>query len=557
MGTQSSASNESKTDSKIFYNPRIPGLEALLKQTSVDPSEDFKGFVYYPTNGLNIVAYGAAGLGKTNLALQMAYAAATETTNKPTKRQVIFFSKDTESQVLKERIENIFNYFRTEKEYDPNDPRSSIPVFVLDEHLAKCLYEVLSYIERKEKSQNCHVRSTSHEIDPIPADVIGEFRGNGKLVQELGLSIEEKDDSDALADKVEIFLNSPYFCFVDFDEVPTNLNKVDRYALTHSVYDCLGDLEPCLRPLFRKLKKLKEGKETLNKACPQLFIVCDSLSAATLEEHLRVQARYEHGRDGSETKPIYLFIMENESMPKGMSVSFPPDVEIRLGLRQEQHDIQTHTIQLVKTRFQPSLDEVAPFVIRSATDKGTENQLPWIFELAHGIESNPQMDFSKISETPQDNNVSLTKFKKVYEVRPGIEIFPPLAHEEENIVPIQQGHKIKFCVEKLDQCTDQNELDGGGCTLLVTNNRCGATPLALHYLLGQVGQRSKEDLEKIEIRNQINNLESNGTSDTSQNTGDNVSRPENTLKEEEAELEKTSRPKSVLYINFSQPSHRI
>ena len=601
---KSNASEESKTAARCYFNPRIRGLEALLKQTSVESKTGGEGFLYYPTNGLNIVTYGAAGLGKTNLALQMAYAAATEEGLSPMKRQVIFFSKDTKSEVLIKRMAETFDFFGIKKQ---------IPCFVLDVPLAECLYFFLSQMEIiKDKKFYTENKSSLEQIHfkcGMAAKIIEEkirwigwnsvdswsSRPNfssGKAPSESpSYSQNLETEIEDYATKIAFhLLSQPFFAFVDFDEVPTNLNKVDRYALTHSVYDCLSDLEPGLRPFFRKLKELTNVKEPSRETLPQLFIVCDSLSAATLEEHLRVQARYEHAHDGDQTKPIYLFIMENESMPKGMSVSFPPDVEIRLGLREEQHNIQTHTIQLVKTRFQPSLDEVAPFVIHSAQAKQPDtidkeksgktqkqnadepsvikNQLPWIFKLYSKKDEQQQMSFW---ENPAENKLNEDdsgNFKKVFEVCPGIEIFPPLAHEEEDIRPNDPGYTIKFMIGKLDKCTDRHELDGGGCTLLVANNRCGATPLALHYLLGQVSQEPKLHWEINVLENEARIIkEEHEVKSKSINTADLKHQADATQMRNDAKLiqietsldekrkllkqNKKNRPKSVLYINFS------
>jgi len=155
----------------------------------------------------------------------------------------------------------------------------------------------------------------------------------------------------------------------------------DRYATGDSIFQGLARLCPRLRPVFdwlddgRRVPCGKTGGSDSNAAhktwLENVFVVCDSLPPSILEECLRLQSERPvemHG-DGAR-RPVTLFVMESVEMPDAMTTSFPPDVQLRLGVREEIEGKRTRTIQLLKSRFQQINDEPHPFVVLDKSRSG-------------------------------------------------------------------------------------------------------------------------------------------------------------------------------------------
>ncbi len=295
------------------------------------------------------------------------------------------------------------------------------------------------------------------------------------------------------------------------------LNKILKGA---SIYDEVHFQGVELSPEARRLIKNSRAKDCtrLNKlllkdAYPnelsgrkqsELVIVCDALSPGMLEENFRLHASYdlELSSKCGANRPLFVFLMESEEMPSTMSVAFPPDIQICLGTREDPHGIVTRTVQLLKTRFQKSLDEKTPLLVlgESECDSAVHEWL-LIWKGGQWELTNLNLSRSQISQAQQ----------------PGIRIVPPMAYD---VISIRRSidpprRSLKFCVKGLDSFTDKEKFVGGGCTLLLTQNRCGSTALSLHYLLGQIGA----SLHDKSVNNET--------------------------------------PKSVLYICFSDDAHEI
>lgn len=455
-----------------YFDPDVPGLRELLLQPEHARSSDDTGFCYYPGSPLNIVLYGPAGAGKSILALQMAVAAA----GKPGWR-ALYFTKDTPAQVLEDRVKSSFGWFR-----ESSPTAKQVPEALLLQR------ELKSHQDEFRKRQDRLRAAADHDRQELD-----------EQLHTLEKAFRQKLDKHALG-------------FADFSDAPLAGAGLDRYAMAHSVFESLSYFCPDLRPVFDALQEQfaqaaesAQGTTHHSRTKPfgevdrqhgsglgsGLFVVCDSLSPKALESHLRLQTRYaqtEHGSAAHRGLPegvIYLFIMESAELPAGIEVAFPPDVEIRMGIRQDSHGVTTRTIQLLKTRFQKSLDEETPFVVLGAEESKT---VAW-----HG-------EANLSAAVPVGSAWTKREQSRSFRSRPGVEIMPPLIHEA---VPAQQGEEgdTGFGIKKLDELTDPPGLLGGGCTLLVTEERCGSTALSLHYLLAYPGKRNASPKESTLLIN--------------------------------------------------------
>jgi RecA/RadA recombinase len=410
----------------LLFDPKIPGLHAMLFNV--------KGFQYYPDTGLSIVIYGPPGSGKTILALQMALRASQD-------KRVIYFTKDTAARTLQARITGEFKYFGL-----PGNQINKVQFHFLD--------EMQSHLLPKPDSSDA----------------------DEKVMRET-----EKELTDLAARK-------SFFAFSNFDQMSVNPWTLDHYMRVRSVYSGLSHLEPDLKYILDQIEgaTTKVYPQNSRSKEPELVVVCDALSAAHMEESVRLQgASYAEAHAGTSeckkiARPIMIYVLECSELSKSISAAFPPDVEIRMGIRVEKHGIRTRTIQFLKTRFQKSLDEEAPFIICGENERHN-------FALKKTIRF--IRDTSEKKEHKWQIEDAATQFKGLFSSKPlGIEIMPPLAHETvegEHVATPAQGEVI-FNIKSLDGFTAQKNLAGGGCTLLVTQNRCGSTALSLHYLLGQI-----------------------------------------------------------------------
>lgn len=421
---------------KMYFDPKIQGLYSLLALDEVDDQPD-RGFMYYRESGLNIVVYGPSGVGKTILALQMAVAA------RDAGYHVLYFTKDTPGSVLAIRLMEVFRFFgSTAKDKDRcflfRSPGVDKPFSIPD-------------------APYCQVLTEKQIVDdgrPLPID-------------------------------------EGFLAFADFDAMGGVSSWADRYQNTSSPFDAIGHLQPSLRSLFDKLQEAEENASK-KPSYRGLFVVCDSLRPEIIEEHLRYQPQFrpaDSGQASPSGQPqgagVFLFVMEGAEMPPTLTVAYPPDIQIRMAFRDEHHGIRSRVLQLMKTRFQKSLDEETPFILLGALEAG-------------------KYASQRTIRFPGSSSKAKVRIESKDDARgPGVTVMPPVAQEttvrgsgDGHCQPEDSLHRVvRFGVEGVDGFTHEGNLAGGGCTLLVTQNRCGSTVLGLHYLLAQIADaRQHKDL---------------------------------------------------------------
>lgn len=453
-----------QSDRPMYFDPQIPGLECLLYQAG-NCGED-RGFAYYPRGGLNIVIYGPPGIGKTVMALQMAVAAAFPKPGKDREqrppeaggRKVIYLTKDTSAGVLMRRLEDSFGFFAGEGAQGRGDMAGFSD---------RCfsLHELSTGLEKWRVQGR---RADDGTTGPCPL----------KPLEEGGCLI-----------------------FGDFSANASVASCIDRYATTDSVFHALGQLAPAYCGVFdamcHQLTENGEPKESISDWGSHLLVVCDSLSPEMLEEHLHVQEAYGQRLLHDDPKarvggqPIFVFIMESTELPRSISVAFPPDVQIRLGVRDEGQGFSTSVMQLLKTRFQKSVKQETPFLVVGSEHGdlvASERTVRVVRPVEKG--TNLRMEFKPaIKQEDTEKSGIPTIFSRR---RAGINIMPPLACGElapRDGVSDRELMQIRFGIERLDAMTEEGSLAGGGCTLLITQNRTGSTALSLYYLLAQAGER--------------------------------------------------------------------
>ncbi len=269
--------------------------------------------------------------------------------------------------------------------------------------------------------------------------------------------------------------------------------QFDRYAASTSIYNGLARLSPRLRPILELLEeKASTGEEGYESWRENFLVVCDSLPLHILEECIRSQAEGPiavYGQGKVPIRAITLFAMESREMPDPMAASFPPDVQIKLGFRNELHSKRTRTIQILKSRFQEIRDEPFPFTI---IDKGiadvVQSKIVQFSSIASGNEVAVEGERCRCLE-PEKRYGFIGR-------RPGINVLRSLAcahvpsdgHEERS----RQETRIKFGCPSIDELTSEHNLSGGSITLLATENRCHSSALSLHFLMGQIGEAVRD-----------------------------------------------------------------
>lgn len=456
----------------------IPGFERIL-------CGGYKGLQYYREDGLNIVLHGPAGSGKTLFALQTAISAISQGMN------VIFLSKDTEPVALRDRMVKVFNCFsqlRGNVEIGPDAP----------ERQAVYREYAFSIKDEKRKIQRKEWRSVI--LDRLAEGLIGVSRARSGCAA--GIACRSVDE---VIEYIENKKGSEEKRFLAFGGLGLlEAGEFDRYASNESIYEGLSRLCPRLRPIFETLeRKILEAKGgSWNPWRERFLVVCDSLPVNVLEECLRAQSegpsRVSPTQGKRPIRAITLYVMESTEMPDPMMAAFPPDVQIKLGFREEAYGKKTRVIQLLKARFQEIRHEPHPFVIhdmgkdtgeKDDKEGGCQVALRPIVDLEHLLEAKSELaDRDKTSQTR-----GLREDTAFTSRRPGITIFsslPSVTHES-NEPANHQGRtnaKIRFGSESVDELTVESGLSGGGTTLVVTENRCNSTILALHFLLGQLGR---------------------------------------------------------------------
>ena len=558
-----------QTNAKALdFNPRIPGLKALLKQ-----KQPWGKFKYFSNTGLNIVVHGPPGTGKTILALQTAVAAAVFNS-----RRVFYLTKDTPGRELYNHLRDSFDFFgggEAAADISSNDDGTITHNLSFDE----------SRTQRKTTSQR-----------KITFVFLNEL-------QESALH-DKKDDLPSLQKSIDALDKyESCFIFIDFKDAPIGAASVDRFSATRSVFQALEHLQPELRPSFYCLGRPNDTSDMLvsgencgcekftadevidvqsfidrlksepeRKLCPVSFflfkelgafesaakaflkgeidelvtllnnvvggesiymeadkdrfnkmnlcsearrmiqqpstvrdrrrlnrllledaypsafsrsrspyIVCDSLSVASLRENLNLQCCFDQGSRQSSEKPkdgdtaperppavpLFFFVMESATLPDAVGVTFPPDVQIQFW-HTPTLGVQTRTIQPLKTRFQDSLDEVTTLKINGAklpdgarTDppKAPDSSQGKTPALPDGASTKapeaPEVPIEKLltwNTTDQHASVQFEQTSKfLSNPAPGIEILPPLSDEFAHVLGDRfLSGEIRFHIEKLD-----------------------------------------------------------------------------------------------------------
>jgi hypothetical protein len=317
--------------------------------------------------------------------------------------KVIYLTKGTRGRVLHDQLKMAFNFFQAGQEVEPI---------------------------------TMHCKSSDWVFGYAPNDMSEGQRQIkvlllNKLLEEVEKEAIEKqikgDLKDILKQKLKAIDNGDFLAFADFSDVPFALRGLDRYIMTDSAHKAIALLQPRLMPVFYELL---EGNHEQDK----LLVVCDSLSAEVLGEHLPIQSHQgldaEEERGGvkscegeklSHRPPVLLFVLESSELPESMNVAFPPDFHIRLGVREEAHRIRTKTFQLVKTRFQNSLDEATPFMISEFHKNKAAAQ---------------EYSLSWEGNKPSFTNIHSPELRMFTRRQPGIEIMAPVIHEESDARPL-------------------------------------------------------------------------------------------------------------------------
>ncbi len=358
------------------FCPGIPGLEGILGGASGQG-----GFAYYPDEGLNIVLHGAAGSGKTLFALQCAMGAIRQGKN------VIFLTKDTSPETLLRRLNEDFRCFDMFEEPEDRTP------WIRPSGAEKEVFwsPTATLVPDPESSIIVRVRRCIEGLKEgrwrvALLDKLAERLERGETILELPENTQLPPGKTHALQRLEDYPKVPSLVLGSLGLLEAG--EFDRYAANDSIYDGLSRLCPRLRPLFEKIganasmkakntgapdeiaesKRLEDAYTGWRKG---FLVVCDSLPVAVLEDCLRAQTegpaaltgRHASDPDKHPIRPLTLFAMESGEMPEPMTAAFPPDVQIKLGFREELHSKKTRTIQVLKSRFQEIQNEPFPFTI--------------------------------------------------------------------------------------------------------------------------------------------------------------------------------------------------
>jgi hypothetical protein len=520
-----------------YFNPGIPGIEYVLEQDQLasgeakpprttpekkapeNASSASLGFSYPSRDGLTVVIHGPPGSGKTMLALQMAVGAAVLNA-----KNVIYLSKDTSAATLRDRMLGKFhlfghlklNRFKAERQARTGSRRILVPCTQVATRasLVRTPEETGSQgMGAKQEGPTIALvvledllDEIRREADPATKDISGDRRpgsapdptsaeskgGQTAPVGSPPLEMRQMRSTCAkyLNRKVD---GSPCDAVLavgglGFFTAPTA--RFDKYALTTSLFAGLARLQPRLAPIFEWLRDPGPDEVPHDKEWDSdLVVVCDSLPTAMLEEYLRVQTEANGAMKGKEDEssgrqPIVIFVMESGEIPAAMTAAFPPDIQIALRPREEAHRVPTKTLQVIKARFQRIRSEQFPFAINDAS--------------APPVVRCEDLVVEPDSRPGQPLAPPRTEREFLYRRNPGITIFPSLATltRASRQQPEDSGRRFDFGVEGLNNLTREKHLAGGGCTLVITENRCHSGALGLHFLLGEIASAVKTERGK-------------------------------------------------------------
>jgi hypothetical protein len=211
----------------------------------------------------------------------------------------------------------------------------------------------------------------------------------------------------------------------------------------------------------------------------ELIAVCDSVSPEVLEECVRnkrlttqdiEELPYNPDKLSyvlPKMEPVWIYILDTPKLPENMIAAYPPDIQIELGRESRGENIYVRNIQIHKARHQKVNTEKFTFTINSGK--------------------------TNVCTSDNKNNEVKCNFVDIDYYRPGINIFPSFLQN-----PIPYSHveidRFKSQITKIDNNIDKYLTESGyingGCTLLLTENRCHAMNFGLHYLLNQFSNGS-------------------------------------------------------------------
>ena len=455
----------------------IKGLRDIL--------EGEQGLHYDPRDGLNVVLSGPAGSGKTLLALQMAVTGAIESG-----MNVVYLSKDTPPETVLYHLWNDFLLFG-EAEL-PQPPGAPAAGWTLPPALAAVEKEEGAPDPAKnEAGRRDYVAWLGTRIETACTRTIPIAPGEDaarrpesvrfvlldRLAEALARAGASASESRGLVASC-LRAAEPVLAFGSFGWATMAPAQFDEEVWKGLLVTSLGKLCEPLNPVFDWLER--RGRRWTR----HFLLVLDSLPAKLLGDCLRAQAE----RPGTPScatdvhRPVTLFVSECPDLPESLVASFPPDVQVKLAHRDDPHGSRTKTIQFLKVRFQRVRPEAFPFVI---VDRHC-----WKAGECHALN-----DLELSMASARKKRGGKRDDPQAFEFRtPGITILPSVVDAAtcREVVPPRPQMPIVFGVAEIDGLTKKKRLAGGGCTLLVTENRCNSTALGLHYLLGQIASAAPD-----------------------------------------------------------------
>lgn len=452
----------------------IVGIERAL--------EGKRGFSFTKADGLNLVLTGRAGAGKSIFALQMAFTARLRETKE--RFNALYLTKDTPPQTLIRYVVSEFALFMPDRmpQTSPEDPLEKIRLIPPFEGNVAAVPDEKKRLMELTLFESCVWRPTeppSQSRDPKKPDdgpptiifldhlITNAFSLFGASPVMAGDVIDRVLEGQKVGNDQSI--RFPALAVADL-----NLASRPPAEFPRNAFD--GPLLMILWHLCPGLKRAFEAIDQCDRWTENLMVVVDSLPLPLLEQCLRFQAERPRGPEpeGQSSHPFSVYISEVPEVPQEIQASYPPDVQIRLDVEQRNHSTQIKTLQVQKARFQRVRHEVFPFVVTGAETKVGHADL---FDV-QGICSTGG------PRTAQNEPEAFEKWSR------GITILPSMSDAATCRLPMPPRaiQDITFGTPDLDDMTREGNLAGGGCTLVVTGDRCHSTALGLHFLLGAIGQ---------------------------------------------------------------------
>ncbi|HUT35591.1 MAG TPA: hypothetical protein VNE39_19030 [Planctomycetota bacterium] len=450
------------------------------------------GFRYRARDGLNIAVSGPAGSGKSLLALQTAVGSAVRQG-----RNVIYLSKDAPPETIVHHAWRDFLLFGEADEKEAEARGYRLPprrVKWEETHGAPDVKEdpagYAEWLRRSPSSDpsdprpnircfcTCHLplsQADGHSSKQRPAGLLFVFLD--RLLEALcHARIEGKDLGPYLPYLQDCLWSTEPVLAVGGLGVATSLSpSYSENVWKGPLLGSLARVREDLAPFFAWLAQgAARGEGATQYWAGNLLVVLDSLPVKLLEDCLKAQSERPDTPQGGErfSRPAAVYVAESPDLPESLVSSFPPDVQIKLGFRDDPHATRTRTIQILKARFQAARTEEFPFVIVDKNECRVGRSE--VLQIADG---NVAVGGAKHE---------LTWFERR---EPGITILPSVADAAtcRGCSPDRVPMPVRFGDSELDSLTMEGNL-AGGCTLLATENRCHSTMLGLHFLLGEMAR---------------------------------------------------------------------